>query len=223
MWSLWGVEDEHQIPGQGVDILGIWWDVTPIPRSPPQFLVGLASIRIKAWTSYCLHWSYFSEFLLLYILVLVVEAARPIMFVHQEVWVPQVLSSLDVPWGKIGCFRPRRSNWAPEHLLHLYWFGQRRWGAGAQHWRNSVGIPTPRVISSMSPCEMGHMILLSFPAISFSPRFEKLKVDLKTGSQFSAAVISEGVTYLPAIRRATRRRGGGVVMTMFLSSRGSSP
>ena len=84
-WGMWGVEDEHQIPGQGVDILGIWWDVTPIPPYPPQFLVGLESIRIKAWTSYCLHWSYFSEFLLLYILVLVVEAARPIMFVHQEV------------------------------------------------------------------------------------------------------------------------------------------
>ena len=63
---MWGVEDEHQIPGQGVDILGIWWDVTPIPPSPPQFLVGLESTRIKAWTSYCLHWSYFLEFLLLY-------------------------------------------------------------------------------------------------------------------------------------------------------------
>ena len=204
-WGMWGVEEEHQIPGQGVDILGIWWDVTPIPPSPPQFLVGLESIRIKAWTSYCLHWSYFSEFLLLYILVLVVEAARPIMFVHQEVWVPQVLSSLDVPWGKIGCFRPRRSNWAPEHLLHLYWFGQRRWGAGAQHWRNSVGIPTPRVISSMSPCEMGHMILLSFPAISFSPRFEKLKVDLKTGSQQQLFQKGSLISLLSG-----GRQGGGV-------------
>ena len=57
----------------------------------------------------------------------------------------------------------------------------------------------------MSPCEMGHMILLSFPAISFSPRFEKLKVDLKTGSQQQLFQKGSLISLLSG-----GRQGGGV-------------
>ena len=52
---------------------------------------------------------------------------------------------------------------------------------------------------------MGHMILLSFPAISFSPRFEKLKVDLKTGSQQQLFQKGSLISLLSG-----GRQGGGV-------------